>query len=44
MIAELWTGIVSHMKSPETDLPQGKLNLLNVTQPWHCSKGELKTP
>jgi len=28
MIGELWTGIVSHMKSPETDLPQAKLNLL----------------
>lgn len=28
MIAELWTGLVSHMKSQETDLPQAKLNLL----------------
>jgi hypothetical protein len=28
MIAELWTGLVSHMKSVETDLPQAKLNLL----------------
>jgi feruloyl esterase len=28
MIAELWTGYVSHLKSPETDLPQAKLSLL----------------
>src|SRR5262245_8182607 len=28
MIAEMWTGLVSHMKSAETDLPQAKLNLL----------------
>jgi len=30
MIAELWTGAVSHIKSPETNLPQAKLNM--VTQ------------
>src|SRR5438552_4131026 len=30
MIAELWTGAVSHLKSAETDLPQKKLDL--VTQ------------
>ncbi|PYO52520.1 MAG: tannase/feruloyl esterase family alpha/beta hydrolase [Candidatus Rokuibacteriota bacterium] len=28
MIAELWTGAVSHLKSAETDLPQKKLDLL----------------
>ena len=28
MIAELWTGAVSHIKSAETDLPQAKLDLL----------------
>jgi feruloyl esterase len=31
MIAELWTGAVSHLKSAETDLPQAKLDLITQT-------------
>ena len=31
MIAELWTGAVSHLKSAETDLPQPKLDLVTQT-------------